>query len=202
MIPSLFPRDLELEPVRIGVVGLGYWGPNLIRNLQDLEASELQWICDLDRTRLQAIGKRYPAVRSTTSYDDLLADPELEAVAIATPVFRRFRILVLRAIVGSRASSSACWRARHRSRKRQFNNRQNDVLIDHGNEKDARRCYRPNTCGNMKWPVGGVDNLKACRSTAACPTRPSPSANSRGSLDTSVAKAPTRVKREWFSSAR
>jgi predicted dehydrogenase len=86
MIPPLFPRDLELEPVRIGVVGLGYWGPNLIRNLHDLETSELQWICDLDRARLQAIGKRYPAVRSTTSYDDLLADPELEAVAIATPV--------------------------------------------------------------------------------------------------------------------
>jgi len=39
MIPPLFPRDLQLEPVRTGVVGLGYWGPNLIRNLQELETS-------------------------------------------------------------------------------------------------------------------------------------------------------------------
>ena len=86
MIPPLFPRDLQLEPVRTGVVGLGYWGPNLIRNLQELETSEVSWICDLDRARLQSIGKRYPAARSTTSFDDLLNDPELEAVAIATPV--------------------------------------------------------------------------------------------------------------------
>ncbi|HVD50157.1 MAG TPA: Gfo/Idh/MocA family oxidoreductase, partial [Gaiellaceae bacterium] len=86
MIPPLFPRDLQLDPVRTGVVGLGYWGPNLIRNLQELETSEVSWICDLDRARLQSIGKRYPAARSTTSFDDLLNDPELEAVAIATPV--------------------------------------------------------------------------------------------------------------------
>jgi len=86
VIPPLFPRDLQLEPVRTGVVGLGYWGPNLIRNLQELETSEVSWICDLDRARLQSIGKRYPAARSTTSFDDLLNDPELEAVAIATPV--------------------------------------------------------------------------------------------------------------------
>ena len=86
MIPPIFPFARGYEPVRTGVVGLGYWGPNLIRNLNELDEADLRWICDLDEARLRSIGKRYPAVRQTRAYDDLLADPELEAVAIATPV--------------------------------------------------------------------------------------------------------------------
>jgi predicted dehydrogenase len=86
MSPSIFPKDIPFDPVRTGVVGLGYWGPNLIRNLQELESAELRWICDLDQARLDSIGRRYPAVYKTRAYDDLLADPELEAIAIATPV--------------------------------------------------------------------------------------------------------------------
>jgi predicted dehydrogenase len=84
--PSIFPRDLSPEPVRIGVVGLGYWGPNLIRNLNELDGAELRWICDLDQSRLDTFGRRYPTVRCTRDVEDLLNDPELDAVAIATPV--------------------------------------------------------------------------------------------------------------------
>jgi predicted dehydrogenase len=84
--PSIFPHGVEVEPVRTGVVGLGYWGPNLIRNLNELDSADLRWICDLDQSRLDIFGKRYPAVRCTRSFDELLADPELEAIAIATPV--------------------------------------------------------------------------------------------------------------------
>jgi len=84
--PSIFPRDLSVEPVRIGVVGLGYWGPNLIRNLNELEGADLRWICDLDQSRLDMFGRRYPTVRATREFDDLLLDPELDAIAIATPV--------------------------------------------------------------------------------------------------------------------
>ena len=86
MKPSIFPPDLAFEPVRTAVVGLGYWGPNLIRNLNDIESAELRWICDLDQSRLDTFGRRYPAVSCTRDFADLLADPELEAVAIATPV--------------------------------------------------------------------------------------------------------------------
>jgi predicted dehydrogenase len=82
----IFPFESRSQPVRIGVVGLGYWGPNLIRNLNELDDADLRWICDLDEARLHSIGKRYPAVRSTPAYDDLLGDSSLEAVAIATPV--------------------------------------------------------------------------------------------------------------------
>ena len=65
MIPAIFPEDFRGEPVRTAVVGLGYWGPNLIRNLNESDSAELRWICDLDETRLERIHKRYPAVRAT-----------------------------------------------------------------------------------------------------------------------------------------
>jgi len=72
--------------VRVGVVGLGYWGPNLVRVLADLEDVELSWVCDRDPGRLAKVARRYPAVRATCDYGDLLADDELDAIAIATPV--------------------------------------------------------------------------------------------------------------------
>ncbi len=92
MTLPIFPSDVAPEPVRAGVVGLGYWGPNLIRNLQELEGAELRWICDLDEKRLGPMGRRYPAARSTTQFDELLADPELEAIAIATPVSTHYAL--------------------------------------------------------------------------------------------------------------
>ena len=84
--PPIFPHEVIAEPVRTAVVGLGYWGPNLLRNLNELSGSDLRWMCDLDQSRLDTFGKRYPAVGTTSDFDDLLSDPELEAVAIATPV--------------------------------------------------------------------------------------------------------------------
>jgi predicted dehydrogenase len=69
---------------RVGVVGLNYWGPNLVRNFDDL--AELVWLCDLDDERRSSLAGRYPDARATASYDDLLADDSLDAVVIATPV--------------------------------------------------------------------------------------------------------------------
>ncbi|MHB8642479.1 MAG: Gfo/Idh/MocA family protein [Gaiellaceae bacterium] len=69
---------------RVGVVGLNYWGPNLVRNFNDL--ADLVWLCDLDEERLSAIGARYPHAKATARYDDLLEDDSLDAVVIATPV--------------------------------------------------------------------------------------------------------------------
>jgi predicted dehydrogenase len=74
------------EPVRVGVVGLGYWGPNLARNFNGLAESELAWICDGSAEQLERIADRFPAARTTEELDELLGDPELDAVAIATPV--------------------------------------------------------------------------------------------------------------------
>jgi predicted dehydrogenase len=68
------------------VVGLGYWGPNLVRNLHEVENAEMAAVCDLRAPALAAIKRRYPALRTTNRFDDLLEDPSIDAVAIATPV--------------------------------------------------------------------------------------------------------------------
>jgi predicted dehydrogenase len=68
----------------VGVVGLNYWGPNLVRNFDDL--AQLTWLCDLDEELRTRLGARYPAARTTALYQDLLDDPELDAIVIATPV--------------------------------------------------------------------------------------------------------------------
>lgn len=73
-------------PVRVAVVGLGYWGPNLVRNLHEVPGAEVVAVCDLRPEALDRIGRRYPAVRRTTRYQDVLLDPTIEAVAVATPV--------------------------------------------------------------------------------------------------------------------
>jgi len=74
------------DPVRVGVVGLGYWGPNLARNFHGLPGCELTWICDDSAERLEQVGARLPGARRTTSLDELLAAEDVDAVAIATPV--------------------------------------------------------------------------------------------------------------------
>jgi predicted dehydrogenase len=68
----------------IGLVGLGYWGPNLARNFSELGA--LSWLCDLDETHRSEFAARYPGVRVTDSFDELLAADDVDAVVIATPV--------------------------------------------------------------------------------------------------------------------
>jgi predicted dehydrogenase len=71
---------------RVAVVGLGYWGPNLVRVLADQTHAELRWICDRDDQRTERVGRRYPAVPRTTALDDVLDDPCVDAVLLATPV--------------------------------------------------------------------------------------------------------------------
>jgi predicted dehydrogenase len=75
-----------VKPVNVAVVGLGYWGPNLVRNLHELDAAEVTVVCDSRREQLETIGRRYPALELTTDYATVLADPAVSAVAIATPV--------------------------------------------------------------------------------------------------------------------
>jgi predicted dehydrogenase len=76
----------ETAPVRVGVAGLGYWGPNLARNFDRLPGAQLSWICDASKDS-RARGKiAFPDARVAAELDELLADPELDAVVIATPV--------------------------------------------------------------------------------------------------------------------
>jgi predicted dehydrogenase len=80
------------EPLTLGLIGFGYWGPNLARNFDDLPGARLAWLCDLDEARLERYAARFPDARTTTSYDELLADPDLAAVAIATPVVTHYEL--------------------------------------------------------------------------------------------------------------
>jgi predicted dehydrogenase len=70
--------------VKVGLAGLGYWGPNLARNFDDL--AELTWLCDLSEESLSRLASRYPDARTTTEFDEMLADESVEAVVVATPV--------------------------------------------------------------------------------------------------------------------
>lgn len=79
-------------PLTIGVVGLGYWGPNLLRVLFDLEDVRVTWICDLEEDRLRRFAHRYPSVAATTEVERLLDDDDLDAIAIATPVYSHFEL--------------------------------------------------------------------------------------------------------------
>jgi predicted dehydrogenase len=72
--------------ISIGVVGLGYWGPNLARNFDALPNAELRWICDGSAETLGRQVLRFPAARATESFEQLLADSDLDAVVVATPV--------------------------------------------------------------------------------------------------------------------
>lgn len=77
-------------PIKVGVVGYGYWGPNLARNFAENPGTELKVICDLSEQRLQVAQRKLPGVQVTQDYKTLLADPELDAIAISTPVSSHF----------------------------------------------------------------------------------------------------------------
>jgi predicted dehydrogenase len=81
-----------LTTVRIGVAGLGHWGPNLARNFAELPGAELAWLCDADEGRLAGTAARHPEARATDRFEDLLEDPELDAVVVATPAVTHFEL--------------------------------------------------------------------------------------------------------------
>ena len=86
------PGRNGFDPVRVAVVGLGYWGPNLVRNFYDLPEAEVVWACDLREEALAAVARRYPAVSQTTAVADVLRDPSVEAVSLATPVSTHYEL--------------------------------------------------------------------------------------------------------------
>ncbi|TWG96711.1 putative dehydrogenase [Mesorhizobium sp. J18] len=87
--------------IGIGVVGYGYWGPNLVRNFSETAGAKLISVCDLRLERLSAVRDRYPAVEITDDFEALLRDPRIDAIAIATPVSSHFR-LAMRALMAGK----------------------------------------------------------------------------------------------------
>ena len=78
--------------IRVGVIGYGYWGPNLVRNFMEAQGSTVVAVCDLNPERLAMVQNRYPSIRTLTNWRELLSDPDIDAVAVATPVSSHFEL--------------------------------------------------------------------------------------------------------------
>lgn len=79
--------------IGLAVIGAGYWGPNLVRAALATPALQLEWLCDLDEDRARTVLGRYTTVRATASYETVLSDPAVTAVAIATPAATHFDLV-------------------------------------------------------------------------------------------------------------
>jgi predicted dehydrogenase len=75
-----------MSKVTIGLIGYGYWGPNLLRNYMEQESADPKWVCDANPERLEKASTRYPSLQTTTRIEDVIGDPEVDAVLIATPI--------------------------------------------------------------------------------------------------------------------
>ncbi len=78
--------------ITVGIIGYGYWGPNLVRNFFSAANCKVKSVADAREFRLQHLIKNFPGVRGVTNADDLINDPEIDAVIIATPVFSHFSL--------------------------------------------------------------------------------------------------------------
>jgi predicted dehydrogenase len=79
-------------PVNIAVVGLGYWGPNVLRNLQELDEAEVSYVCDRRNETLSPVVRRYPTLKPVLDFETVLSDPAVEAVALCTPVTTHYEL--------------------------------------------------------------------------------------------------------------
>ena len=80
------------RPVTVAVVGLGYWGPNLVRNLNEIHDAEIVAVCDRRDAALDSIKRRYPSIRRENELAAVLGDPTIEAIVVATPVATHYPI--------------------------------------------------------------------------------------------------------------
>src|SRR5215510_8012426 len=76
--------------LRIGVIGYGYWGPNVVRNLYNTPNATVVSVCDLNPKSLQRVRRTYPTMEVTTNPDDLLTSTEIDAIAVVTPISHHF----------------------------------------------------------------------------------------------------------------
>ena len=78
--------------MKIGIIGYGYWGPNLVRNFSGIGSCTIKKVADHRKERLDVLAKSYPGIEGVMMEDDIIADPEIDAVVIATPVFTHYEI--------------------------------------------------------------------------------------------------------------
>jgi predicted dehydrogenase len=86
------PQQSAADAVRVGVIGYGYWGPNIARNLGGLDSCQLVAICDKSPAALKRASRIYPGVRLTTDFSEVLRSPDIDAIAVVTPVWTHFEL--------------------------------------------------------------------------------------------------------------
>jgi predicted dehydrogenase len=86
------PSRAGASSIRVGVIGYGYWGPNVVRNLHGLDSCQLMAVCDKSTAALQRAHRLYPRLHLTTDFMEILTSPEIDAVAIVTPVWTHFEL--------------------------------------------------------------------------------------------------------------
>jgi predicted dehydrogenase len=85
-----FSADCRGKMIRIGVIGYGYWGPNIVRNLHGLDSTRVEMICDKSSASLARARKAYPSVATCSDPEDILTSPNIDAVAVITPVWTHY----------------------------------------------------------------------------------------------------------------
>ena len=78
--------------IRIGVIGYGYWGPNIVRNLHGVDSARVEMVCDKSSAALARMRKAYPAISTTSDPNDILRSPQIDAVAVITPVWTHYEL--------------------------------------------------------------------------------------------------------------
>jgi len=78
--------------LRIGVIGYGYWGPNIVRNFNAIEGAKVISLCDVNESVLSKASKLYPATKTSIDVMDILSSKDIDAVAIITPVYTHFEL--------------------------------------------------------------------------------------------------------------
>jgi len=90
-------QGMAARAIRVGIIGYGYWGPNLVRNFAEARNAVVDTVCDLSGDRLERAAKRHPGIQTTQHAQDVISNPKVDAIAIATPVSSHFE-LALRAL--------------------------------------------------------------------------------------------------------
>jgi predicted dehydrogenase len=92
-VPSEYlSANADRSQIRVGVIGYGYWGPNIVRNLNGLDSARAEMVCDKSPAALARVRKAYPAIRTVSDPAEILSSPEIDAVAVITPVWAHFEL--------------------------------------------------------------------------------------------------------------
>jgi predicted dehydrogenase len=89
---SHLPQKIGSDVVRFGVIGYGYWGPNVVRNLNQLEKADVAGVCDVNPKARQRFQRAYPHISLTSDPSQLMSSPEIDAIAVITPVWTHYEL--------------------------------------------------------------------------------------------------------------